>query len=194
MIKKLIILISSFCLSGCIGLSIDKGYYLENSWDKISEMERESITKTKIFTIDDEYFVHLGLPKYCSSFGFYGFILPIIPRWSSNECNQLNIAISFNKKADEMPKTKNLEEFLKIRDLYVNKAKLNNKLYKNNLEIVIRDEDRNIIYETIKTSEYSYTFPIQQGEIKNGSIILNKRNKSPVIIPLKYGKYFYLFL
>ncbi len=93
--KKLILAISLICLNGCVGIAYKKSYFLERKSER-RELEHENVLTSKAFKFDGDRAVYVSFPNRCNSIGLFGFIVPIVPVWSFNKCEELIVKITSN--------------------------------------------------------------------------------------------------
>jgi hypothetical protein len=95
MIKKILILISLICLSGCTIIGFDKGLNYqktpEYSFDYDKGTQYVSVTNQKNRN-------RIGIAFSQNSCGFYGLVgplvFPIIPIWENDDCKDVVIGVS----------------------------------------------------------------------------------------------------
>ena len=98
MIKKILILLGLFCLSGCSAISFDKGLNYqktsEYSFDYDKGTQYTSITNKK----NGNHISIAFRQNSCGSYALIGpLIFPIIPIWENDDCKDVVIGIGTAK-------------------------------------------------------------------------------------------------
>lgn len=90
MIRKIIVLTSLVFLESCLFVGFNKGANYEKSV-KFKSYNRNGNMVLKI--IDNS--VHAGFSNLqCGGYGLFGVIIPIIPYWGNDKCEDLNVLVT----------------------------------------------------------------------------------------------------